>query len=162
MLDGTLSPGDKTKARFTLRPATTDKTRVFQFVVVGVDDGGNLGVGRATWGTNGRFGGPRTMPQSGPLPAAMAAGGDCVTSGLSFTAITNVTWKAFMIEIRTRGKVNLNAIVDVVVKARPGATVGVYPVVGVTGIWLDDGDGVVNAADQFACSGMATSTVNVS
>lgn len=78
------------------------------------------------------------MPVSGPLPAAMAASGDCTTNGLSFSAITGVTWKAFMVEVATRGRINKTAEVDVVVKAQPAAASSVNSVIGVTGIWVED------------------------
>ena len=162
VLDGNLGTGEKTLARFTLRPVTTETAKVFQFVVVGVDDGGDLKVGKATWGTNGKFGGPTRMPVSAPLPAAMTTSGDCSTSGFTFNDVTNTTWKAFLIEVRTRGKVNSKAVVDAVVTATAGATTGTsYPVIGVTGIWVDDGDTIVNGADTFICSGASTSSVFV-
>ncbi|MGZ8630199.1 MAG: hypothetical protein ACXWZF_04435 [Actinomycetota bacterium] len=41
MLDGTLGQGQKTLTRFTLRPASTENDRVYQFVVVGVSNGGD-------------------------------------------------------------------------------------------------------------------------
>jgi hypothetical protein len=150
VLDGNLGQGEKTKARFTLRPANTDNERVYQFVVVGVTDGGDLKVGKATWGTNGKFGGPRAMPVSAPLPAAMTTADTCSTSGFDFASVSGITWKAFMIQIRTKGKVNQKAVVEAVVKATQGATTGTsYSVIGVTGIWIDDGDSVVNGADTY-------------
>jgi hypothetical protein len=162
VLDGNLGQGEKTKARFTLRPANTDNERVYQFVVVGVTDGGDLKVGKATWGTNGKFGGPRAMPVSQPLPAAMTTADTCSTSGFDFASVSGITWKAFMIQIRTKGKVNQKAVVEAVVKATQGATTGTsYSVIGVTGIWIDDGDSVVNGADTFICSGASTSSVYV-
>lgn len=161
VLDGHIKPGIKTKARFTLRPATDDNERVYQFVVVGVDDGGDLAVGKATWGTDGKFGGPTKMPVSAPLPAVMGTSGDCVVSGFNFGDVANTTWKAFMIQVRTRGKVSQAATVDVVVKATQAAATGPWPVIGVTGIWNDDGDGIVNGADSFVCSGASTSSLNV-
>lgn len=162
VLDGNLGLGEKTKARFTLRPYDTTNERVYQFVVVGVSDGGDLKVGKATWGTNGKFGGPRPMPVSAPLPAAMATADTCSTGGFDFASVSGITWKAFMIQIRTKGKVNQTARVDAVVKATQAAgTETTYNVVGVTGIWLDDGDGVVNDADAFFCSGAGTSSIYV-
>jgi hypothetical protein len=162
VLDGNLGQGEKTKARFILRPATMDNERVYQFVVVGVTDGGDLKVGKATWGTNGKFGGDRPMPVSAPLPAAMDASGECATSGFDFSSVSGITWKAFMIQIRTKGKVNQTARVDAVVKATQAAgTDAIYSVIGVTGIWVDDGDSVVNASDNFLCSGAGTSSIYV-
>jgi hypothetical protein len=161
VLDGHIEPGTKTKARFTLRPATDTNERVFQFVVVGVSDGGELKVGKATWGTNGKFGGPTAMPVSPSLPAVMGASNDCVVSGFNFGDVSATTWKAFMVEVRTKGKVKQAATVDVVVKATQSATDGSEPVIGVTGIWNDDGDGIVNGPDTFVCSGASTSSVYV-
>jgi hypothetical protein len=67
-----------------------------------------------------------------------------------------------MVRVRTKGKVNQTARVDAVVKATQGATTGTsYSVIGVTGVWFDDGDGVVNGADDFSCSGASTSSVFV-
>jgi hypothetical protein len=161
VLDGHIEPGTKTKARFTLRPATATNDRIFQFVVVGVDDGGDLAVGKATWGTNGKFGGPKKMPVSPGLPAAMDASNDCVVSGFNFGSVSGTTWKAFLLEVRTKGKVKQAATVDAVVQATQGATEGPWPVIGVTGKWVDDGDGLVNAVDTFTCSGASTSSVYV-
>lgn len=163
VLDGTLNPGDTTKARFILRPINTDRERVYQFVVVGVDDGGDLTVGGARWGTNGTFGGPRKMPVSGGLPAAMTTADTCEASGFDFATVTNTTWKAFILQVRTRGTVDQKANLEVVVKATPGATPGNAPtIIGVTGIWVDDGDTIVNATDSFFCTGVGTSNVYVS
>lgn len=162
VLDGNLGQGEKTKARFTLRPYDETNERVYQFVVVGVTDSGDLKVGKATWGTNGKFGGPKPMPVSQPLPAAMATADTCSTSGFDFASVTSTTWKAFMIRIRTKGKVNQTARVDAVVKATQGATTDTsHSVIGVTGIWVDDGDGIVNDVDTFICSGAGTSSIYV-
>jgi hypothetical protein len=163
VLDGNLGQGEKTKARFTLRPASTDNDRVFQFVVVGVSDSGDLKIGKATWGTNGKFGGPKPMPVSGPLPAAMATAGTCdTTGGFEFANVSGTKWKAFLLRVRTKGKVNQKAVVDVVVRAAQNADRGVsYQVLGVTGVWSDDGDGIVESTDGFVCSGFSTSSLYV-
>ena len=161
VLDGHIEPGSKTKARFTLRPATTNNDRIYQFVVVGVDDGADLKVGKAKWGTNGKFGGPRRMPVSAPLPAALGASGGCIVSGFNFGNVTDTTWKGFILQVRTKGKVKQTATVDVVIKAAQGATAGSEPVIGVTGSWADNGDGIVSGADTFVCSGASTSSVYV-
>jgi hypothetical protein len=164
VLDGNLARGEKTKARFTLRPATTDDDRIYQFVVVGVPDSGNLKVGKATWGTNGKFGGPKPMPVSAPLPGAMATSGDCdTTGGFEFANVTGTTWKAFLLRVRTKGKVNQKAVVDVVVRAAQNASRGASnQVLGVTGSWDDtNDDGLVNSADTFLCAGMSTSSIYI-
>jgi hypothetical protein len=163
VLDGNLGQGEKTKARFTLRPATTNNDRIYQFVVVGVDDAGNLKIGKATWGTNRKFGGPKPMPKSPPLPAAMATSGDCGgPGGFQFADVSDTTWKAFLLRVRTKGKVNQKAIVDVVVRAAQDADPTTSQVVGVTGAWTDSNDnGIVESTDSFACSGIGTSTIRV-
>lgn len=167
VLDGSLSPGQNTKARFTVRPADNEPDRVFQFVVVGVPNGGNLTVGKAIWGTNGKFGGPKKMPVSPGLPAAMQAANTCAQSGFSFNDVTGTKWKAFLLRVRTKGKVNQTARIDVTVRAALGATGGTnYQVLGVTGIWIDDTSagtvGQVDAEDGFICSGFGTSSIWVS
>jgi len=164
VLDGNLARGEKTKARFTLRPATTENDRIYQFVVVGVPDSGNLKIGKATWGANRKFGGPKPMPVSGPLPGAMSTSGDCDgVGGFEFSSVTGTKWKAFLLRVRTKGKVNQKAVVDVVVKAAQNATRGISnQVVGVTGSWDDtNDDGLVNAPDTFVCAGVSTSSVYV-
>lgn len=167
VVDGNIGPGQKTTARFTLRPATDTSERVYQFVVVGVSNGGDLTVGKATWGANGKFGGPKPMPVSPDLPAAMQTADTCSTSGFAFSDVTNTTWKAFMIRVRTKGAVNQTSRVDVVVRAAQDAGTGAsYQVLGVTGIWVDDDTngtiGEVDSEDGFACSGIGTSSVYVS
>jgi hypothetical protein len=164
VLDGSLRPGQKTIARFTVRPANADPERVWQFVVVGVPNGGNLKVGKAVWGTNGKFGGPKKMPVSPGLPAAMQSADTCGQSGFSFSDVTGQTWKAFLLRVRTKGKVNETARVDVTVKVPQGATPDTaYQVLGVTGIWVDQtgsGDvGAVDDGDTFLCSGLGTSSI---
>jgi len=164
VLDGSLRPGEKTIARFTVRPATGEPERVYQFVVVGVPNGGNLNVGKAIWGTNGKFGGPKKMPVSPALPTAMQTADTCGQSGFSFSEVTGTKWKAFLLRVRTKGKVNQTARIDVTVKAPPGATGGAaYQVLGVTGVWVDQtgsGDvGEVDSGDTFICSGIGTSSI---
>lgn len=164
VLDGNLARGEKTQARFTLRPASTNNDRIFQFVVVGVPDNANLKVGKATWGTNKKFGGPKPMPVSAPLPGAMATSGDCDgVGGFEFSSVTGTTWKAFLLRVRTKGKVNQKAVVDVVVRAAQNATKGTSnQVIGVTGSWDDSNDdGLVNSADTFLCAGVSTSSIYV-
>ena len=164
--------GDTTKAQFVLHPMQTakeyDGTGIsirtnYQFVVVGVPSSGDLTVQKATWGTNGKFGGPQNMPSSSPLPAAMAASG-CSANGLDFAAISNTTWKGFLTvnPINDHGAVDDKAIVQVGIKATAGAAHATSNAIfGVQGTWVDDGDGFVNSADDFWCMGIASSTLYV-
>lgn len=152
-------PGGSTKAQFILHPATTTPDKGYQFIVVGVPTGGNLKVGSAKWDTGGAFGGPITMPVSSTLPGAMATAGTCSASGLAFSSVTNVQWKAFITtaQVRDRGLVDKKTTTLVSLKAASTAGADTsYGVFGVTGKWIDDGDGIVNAADTFFCTGIAT------
>ncbi|GIV00021.1 MAG: hypothetical protein KatS3mg014_1636 [Actinomycetota bacterium] len=71
----TLTPGQKTTAFFSLYPASTTSDTSYQFVLVGVDDPAQLGIGKATWGTNGTFGGPVPMTLRGDLDDLFATPG---------------------------------------------------------------------------------------
>jgi|SRR5688572_6411814 len=162
VLDYTLNIGQGTKAQFTLRPMADQNDRQFAFVVVGVSDTNAIGVGKATWGTNGQFNGPLVMPVSAPLPAAM--GSQCQSNGLNFNSVTGVTWKAYLTpqKIRDFAQVEKRAIVQVNIKAKAGATANTTEqLVGVSGIWVDDGDSVVDSGDSFVCNGIATSGVAI-
>ena len=89
LLNGALAPGHSTNARFVVRPASTQSTgfnKEYQFVLVGVDTPADLGVGKAVWGANRKFGGPQNMPVSSTLPGSI--GTDCDTSGFSFSGLT--------------------------------------------------------------------------
>jgi len=165
LLNGALAPGQATLARFVVRPASTQSTGVnkeYQFVLVGVDTPADLGVGKAVWGANGKFGGPQNMPVSSTL--AGAVGTDCDTSGFSFSGLTagGVTWKGFVTlnPIADRKAVTLTSRIDVGIKAKGTATPNdTVNVVGLTGAWVDDGDGVINAPDSFICTGNASTSV---
>jgi hypothetical protein len=163
VLDYTVDIGQTTKAQFTLRPwDEAFKQNQFQFVLVGVDDATALSVGKAVWGTNGTFGGPLTMPNSAALPGAI--GSDCQSHGLDYASITGITWKGYVTPnaIRDRGLVEKKALVQVNIKATTDASVSVdYVIMGIAGTWVDDGDGLVNAADSFTCWGLATTGVYV-
>jgi hypothetical protein len=167
-----LAPGGKTTARFTVHPhmaeANPPYSKAYQFVLVGVSNGvqsGNpaLSVGKAKWGANGKFGGPQGMPVSSNL--ASAIGTDCDTAGFDFSGVSgSVTWKGFMTlnKIADKQKVGTSTTIDVAIKAISAAAHGdMVLVVGATGAWIDDGDGVVNSSDEFDCSGNATTWVNI-
>ncbi len=131
-------------------------------MVVGVSDTNAIGVGKATWGTNGQFNGPLTMLVSAPLPSAM--GSQCQANGLNFDTVTGVTWKAYLTpqKIRDFAQVEKRAVVQVNLKAKAGATANTNEqVVGVSGIWVDDGDTTVDSGDSFLCNGIATSSVAI-
>ena len=58
--------------------------------------------------------------------------------------------------------VDTKAVVQVGIKATSGAaTATSNAIFGIQGTWEDDGDGVVNSADTFACMGIATSMLYV-
>jgi hypothetical protein len=168
VLDYTLTPGQGTKVRFTLRPTTESfgATPQFQFVIVGVETGTNMVVGKATWGTNGLFRGPLPMPVSGALVAAMGSPDSaCSRNGIDLADITNITWKAFITPQKI-GDGNLfdkKAVVEVNIKAGASAPTGEnHIVMGVSGEWQDiNTDDIVDAGDGFDCSGIASSPVYV-
>jgi hypothetical protein len=163
VLDYTLTPGQATKARFTLRPwDVASAANNIQFVIIGVPAGGDIAAGKATWGANGLFGGPLTMNVSAGFTTAM--GNNCASNGLDFANITGVTWKAYLtpVSIRDRGRVEQKATVDVVVKAKASATTGLNSTIfGVPGRYQDDGDGILDSGDSFQCWGLASSSVYV-
>jgi hypothetical protein len=131
-------------------------------VLVGVADTAAIGVGKAVWGTNGKFGGPLTMSSNGALDDSI--GSQCSSNGLSFNEVTGMTWKGYLtpVKVNDRGLVEQKAIVDVNIKAKDAASVGsAYQVMGIAGAWLDDGDDIVNASDTFFCWGFGTSAVYV-
>lgn len=175
IVDYTLTPGQATKARFTLRPMGSSYAPVFtgarQFVIVGVGAIGgqdtDIGVSNARWAVNGQFGGPIPMGIENNLVTAM--GTDCSSSGLNFADITGVLWKAFATPVNKNdgGKVERKSVIDVVLKAKaaavdPGEN---YTIMGVAGAWQDDGDGNPEASgssdDFYACWGVATASVHV-
>jgi hypothetical protein len=162
VLDYTLNIGQGTKAQFTLRPMADQNDRQFAFVIIGVGDTTAIGVGKATWGTNGQFNGPLPMGVSAPLPAAM--GSQCQSNGLNFNTVTGITWKAYLTpqKIRDFARVEKKAVVQVNLKAKVGATGNTNEqLVGVSGIWIDDGDTTVDSGDTFLCNGIATSSVAI-
>lgn len=163
VLDYTLNKGQTTKGRFTLRPMNVGLAmNEHQFVLVGVSTGGDITAGKAVWGTNARFGGPLVMAANGGLAAAI--GSDCSSNGLNFANITGITWKGYItpVPIRDRGLVERKAIVDVNVKATINADSTVnYTVMGVNGVWDDDGNDIVDSNDTFFCGGIATSSVYI-
>ncbi len=176
VVDYTLTPGQATKAKFTLRPMGSDYATVFtgarQFVIIGVGalaSGQNtdIGVNNARWGVNGQFGGPIPMGIENNLVTALA--NDCSSSGLNFANITGVLWKAFATPTNKndQGRVERKSVIDVVLKAKAAAVdVGEnYTIMGVAGAWKDDGDGnpedAASSDDEFVCWGISTASVHV-
>ena len=164
LLNGALAPGGLTKAQFVVRPASTVKnslSNLYQFVLVGVDKPSDVAVGKATWGVNKKFGGPQSMPVSSLLPTSI--GTDCDTSGFSFSGISStLTWKGFVTlnKIGDHQLVTQKSVIQVGVKARATATPhDIVTVVGLTGAWIDDGDGIMNAPDSFECTGNASTSL---
>lgn len=85
-------------------------------------------------------------------------------TGLNFNTVTGVTWKAYLTpqKIRDFAQVEKKAIVQVVIKAKAGAAANTnYSIIGVSGIWVDDGDLTVDSGDNFYCNGIATSSVAI-
>jgi hypothetical protein len=170
IVDYTLTPGQATKARFTLRAMDADyKIGGRQFVIVGVNalatQDTDIAVQSATWGATGTFGGPTPMGIENNLVTAM--GTDCSASGLNFADITGVLWKAFATPTNKndQGKVEVKAVVDVRIRAKaaqvdPGEN---YAIMGVAGLWSDDGDGNPEPAgssdDSYICWGISSAGV---
>jgi hypothetical protein len=176
IVDYTLTPGQSTKAKLTLRPMGADYATVFtgarQFVIIGVGalaSGQNtdINVSNARWGVNGQFGGPTPMGIENNLVTAM--GDDCAFSGLNFATITGVLWKAFATpnNKNDQGKVESKSVIDVALKAKaaeadPGEN---YTIMAVAGAWADDGDGNPEDSgstdDAYACWAIETGSVHV-
>ena len=168
VLDYTLSPGQKTKARFTLRPSNFDQEVAgisgpqYEFVVIGVANSSELAVTTAKWGTNGDFLGPLAMPANGTLLAAME--GTCNGNGINFGDITGITWKLFVtpVKINDRNRYERKAVVEVGIKAKATATAGnEEEILGVAGEWFDDGDDAPDAGDVYLCEGIETGVVHI-
>jgi hypothetical protein len=175
IVDYTLTPGQATKVKFTLRPMGSEYKTVFtgarQFVIIGVGaiaigQNTDIAVSNARWGVNGQFGGPIPMGVENNLITAM--GTDCSSSGLNFADITGVTWKAFATPTNKndRGAVNAKSVIDAVIRAKAAAVDAGenYTIMGVAGAWKDDGDGNPEDSgstdDQYVCWGIATASVH--
>ena len=171
--DYTLTIGQTTKAKITVRPMGSDYavTGYRQFLLVGVSAGAigddtDIGVSGARWGINGQFGGPLAMGVEDI--ASVLAPGDCAQSGLDFTDVSGHLWKGFATATNKndQGKVGSKSVIDVTLKARSGADLGEnYSIVAVVGGWHDDGDGTpedsASTDDSYICWGIATGSVHV-
>ena len=164
ILASAIARGQATKVQFVMHPSSTTPSREFQFVLVGVDTPSSLAIGKATWGTNRAFGGPKAMVAAPGLAASITTSGTCSSNGIDFNSITGMTWKGFVTQTKVKdmGAVRQRVITQVGLKAKAGATHDSAPaVVGVTGVWGDDGDHIVNGADTFACTGISQSSVYI-
>lgn len=162
VLKGSIKAGDSTKAQFLLHPTSTEKLRGYQFVLLGTDRTDAITTQRPTWGTNGTFGGPVKMLGSSALPGALTTA-DCTSSGISFSELAGFTWKGYLTptQVGNRGAPGKTVIVEGGVKALAAAPDALANVAGVTGQWVDDGDGLVNGADSFLCMGIAITNIYV-
>ena len=172
--DYTLTPGQTTKVKLTMRPMGPDyaSTGARQFVIIGVGalsfgQDTDIGVSNAKWAVNGDFGGPLPMGVEGNLVTAM--GTDCSSAGLNFADIVGVTWKAFATPTNKndQGKVNRKSVIQAVLKAK-AAQVDAgenYTIMGVAGAWHDDGDGNPedsgSTEDFYTCWSISTASVHV-
>ena len=177
VLKPALAPGKGTTARFTVHPTWSVKTppysNAFQFVLVGVSVGetsGNpaLNVKKATWGTNGAFGGPYAMAGSPNLASSIDSAGACSGIGYDFSGGSSLAWKGFMTpnKVNDRQKVGTSVNIDVGVAAKSAATSGDWAeVAGVTGVWIDSTSsglvGTPDSADEFDCTGNASAFINI-
>ncbi len=165
--DPVVAPGGKTAAMFTLFPEDRASEKRFQFILVGVDTPDQVGIGKATWDVFGAFNGPTPMVVQPNLAGVLVSSGMCESSGLNFQDITGMTWKGFTtpIPVADKGKVGRPLHVRVALTAKATATPEVRSyLLGVTGVWADDGDGVVEGSpdDAYACFGISTSSLFVS
>ena len=150
--DYTLTPGQATKVKFTLRPmgvGLQDRlhrgppVRDHRRGALAIGQNTDIAVSNARWGVNGQFGGPIPMGVENNLVTAL--GTDCASSGLNFADITGVTWKAFATPVNKndRGVVNAKSVIDADIRAKAAAVDAGenYTIMGVAGAWQDDGDG---------------------
>jgi hypothetical protein len=160
---GALKPGAKTKLSMTLRPTSTTPSKTYQFVLVGINTPGDLRAGKATWGTNGTFGGPKPMVVQPNLYTSI--GTDCDTTGLTLSALGGTfTWKGYTTQNRVsdKGLVKKKAVTQIVLKATSSATVtDSVQVIGATGIWTDVTSNGVSADDIFSCTGNGAGAITI-
>jgi hypothetical protein len=174
--DYTLTPGQATKVKVTIRPmgssyAVTGLRQVLIIGIGGVAAGENTDIAilnNARWGINGKFGGPTPMAVENGIVSSIVPG-ECTGSGLDFTDITTVVWKAFATPTNRndQGKPELASVMDVSIRAKAAeAEVGEnYTVMAVAAAWHDDGDGTpedsASTDDYYTCWGIATGNVYV-
>jgi len=161
IIANSIPAGGKTKAVFQIHALRGSGDTAYQFFLIGVDDSNDLKATKAKWGTNGVFGGPYPLPGSSNL--ASIIGSDCTSNGFNLADVSGMTWKGYVTPepVNDRNKVNKDVMVQVGLKAIPTASADEQPVIGVTGAWLDDGDGDPEAGDTFYCTGVSQVFVNV-
>jgi hypothetical protein len=153
--------GKGTKAVFEIRPADQDNDRAYQFFLIGVDDTADLKATKGTWGVNRVFGGPYRLTVYGDLFTTIGA--DCDSANFDLSGISGFTWKGYATPeaVNDRNKVKTEVRVEVGIKATATAADGDHEVIGVTGAWFDDGDGIPEPGDAFECLGSGQVAVNV-
>jgi hypothetical protein len=174
ILKPALAPGKGTKARFIVHPhlgqSNPPYSNAYQFVLLGVSPGESSGtdaltIKKATWGTNGTFGGPKSMPVSSGFAATLDAAGDCSSLGYDFSSGSGLAWKGFLTagKVKDKQKVGTSVYIDIGLAAKSSATSGdVVEVLAVTGAWIDSNtSGTVDSADEFDCAGNTTSFINI-
>lgn len=155
--------GQATKATFQITPVRGSGDAAHQFFLIGVADSNDLQAGKGTWGTNHVFGGPYQLGVVGNL--ATIIGDQCSSNGFNLGDVTGMTFKGYVTPnvVNDKNKVNKDVLVQIGLKAVNGP--GTEPVIGVTGMWIDDDvDGVVGAPDSedaFLCSGVSQVFVDV-
>lgn len=169
--DYTLTPGQATKAKLTLRSMGPEYQGVVtgarQFLIVGISavsigQDTDIGVSNARWGVNGQYGGPIGMVVENDIITSV--GTNCQGGGLNFADISGVLWKAFATPTNKndQGKVEAKSVIEVTLKSK-AAQVDAgenYTVMAVAGAWTDDGDGTPEGSDGFICWGIVTSAVH--
>jgi hypothetical protein len=153
--------GKATKATFQIHALKGSGDNAYQFFLIGVDDDDALKAGKATWGTNHVYGGPYPLPAQADL--ADIIGSDCQSNGFDLSAVTGITWRGYRTptEINDKNATNKDVLIQVGLKAVASASASEQPVLGVTGAWSDDGDGVPEESDSFICTGVSQVFVNV-
>ncbi|HTG46270.1 MAG TPA: hypothetical protein VK646_01265 [Actinomycetota bacterium] len=163
--DSSLKPGQLTKVVLTVRPWSTSKTglsKMYQWVLVGVNNTSDLAVQNAKWNGNKTFGPVQQMPVSSAI--ATSIGTQCDGNGFTFGSITGVTWKGFISLNPIPDKQLVDKVATITVGLKAKATAGHQDQVRIfvlTGGRLDGSnhDGIVDPTDSFACSGNANSVV---
>lgn len=157
-----LQPGKSTLISMKVHPASTTHSKEFQFVLVGTDSPTDLAFGKATWGANNEFGGPKAMTGVANLYAAIDQ--DCDGAGFSLSTISGFTWRGYMTvnKVADKGKVATSSLITVGLKAKPGASSGdLTELVGVTGVWADAGSDGPTTDDAFICTGNGSGALNI-
>ena len=110
--------GKATKATFQIHALRGSGDTDYQFFLIGVSDSDDLKAGKATWGTNGVYGGPYPLPSSANL--ASIIGSDCQSNGFDLGAVTGITWRGYTTPtpINDKNKVNKDVMVQVGLEGR--------------------------------------------